>query len=675
MITPKTRDLIKNQALQEKEFSQTYKQGIIWRWHRNEDLYYARKLYGVGSRLGSESPQAGYDNAYFTRESRANVELGKMQSFIHTVLSKIDSPLTFKYNKGSIADLKRARLLNAIKERDANLNDWNIKDLAGKKQAVIYGRAIYAYYADSHRGYRTHLEPVDVYDFLIDPNGGGLDIDLALYCGRYGITLNKEQLKQGVKDKLYYKDEVTNLIDGAGNNNEITKEEQNKQNRYSYIGSPAQRTMQNTNVFKFWEWYTTYEGKRYYLLMTDAGQCIRCELLTDIFKEDPELGDANYPFWTWAAFLDLTEFWTPSFADYVREIFMAQSVTINQMLDNAEQIVKPQRMIDESKVVNRAELIYKRNGLIRFKPDTDINKAFRMVEVNQIDTPLKVYETLEAIQQLESGVNAASKGVAEEEKVGIYEGNQAQTADRFGLLNKSYSYGYKRFAKLYKNGVEQHLTKKIAVKILGPDGLEKTIFVGKRDVKPSAEYDVTIESSNAEAQADAVDKKNKLTFLSMYNNNPLVNQKELFEIQASTVGFNHDEIRKLLDTSEFGSAEVLSEAERDIEDILDGKIIQVNDNANTAYAQHILNYMKDHKEDMDDDTFILFTDYMERIQDTVVRNSVRSLGNAVSKEGLSLSGGEGMQTEGEVESLQPEVMGETQAQLTNNEPAQPNVGI
>ena len=38
---------------------------------------------------------------------------------------------------------------------------------------------------------------------------------------------------------------------------------------------------------------------------------IRVEPLSEIFESN------LYPFWTWAAFPDLTEFWTPSYCDYV----------------------------------------------------------------------------------------------------------------------------------------------------------------------------------------------------------------------------------------------------------------------------------------------------------------------------------------------------------------------
>lgn len=669
MVNKTKRDKIVSQSLTEIQFARTYRQGIIWRWWKNEDLYYGKKDGQYYVTPNSNEYNGAFNNAKPEARANANIASAKTISFVETMLSKIDNPLTFKFKKRTMADYKRVQLINALKEQDANYNDWNYKDLLGKVDAIIYGRAIYAYYADSVDGYNSNLENVSVYDFLIDPSAGGYDIDFAQYLGRYNIRKTRSELEAGRKAGIYISSEVTNLLNGSGNDaNQFTQEDVNKENKYAYIGSPANRTLNNPNMWKFWEWYTNYEGERYYLLMTEAGQCIRCEKLKDIFKVDKKLGDAPYPFWTYAYTPNLTEFWTPSKLDYVREIFMAQGVSINQMLDNAEAINKPQRAIDVSAIENVADLVYKRNGVIRVKPGVNINNAFKILEVNSINTPIQTYNTLEGIQQLESGITSAAKGVAEEDKVGIYEGNQANTADRYGLWNKSYSQGYKRFAKLWKNGVEDHLNMKTAVKVLGTKGLEETIFITKRDVRPSSDWNILIESSNAEEQADSADKRNKLAFMSGYKGDPQVNQKVIFEKSAQIVGFNNEDVREFLDVSEYGEGELLSEAERDMEDLLNKKFIEPNERANIAYAKHILDYMRDHKEDMSEDQWVLFEDYMKRIEPIVTRNMGTQLIDQVAKQGLNPTSLSSSPAGGDTTGIQPETMGQTEGQLTTNEP-------
>lgn len=615
-----TRDEIVEQALEEISFARRYKQGKISNWQKNEVMYYGRKM--------------------ATDESRANIELGRMAEFVHTLLSKIDSPMTFKFTKRKEAQLKRVQRLNALKTADQQRDNWDIKDLAGKKQAIIYGRAIFSYYAESEYGYCPHLDNVDVYDFLIDPAAGGLDMEAADYLGDYGVKLNKKELEEGAKEGVYLKDETQNLIAGSGNATESTQEQTNKQNRtFDNNATTPQKQIDNPDIYKFWRWGTTYKGQRYYLLLSETGAtAIRIEKLEDVFES------GLWWYWSWAAFLDLTEFWTPSYCDYVREIFMAQSVAVNQGFDNTEQVNKPTRVVNVGAIEDLASLKYKRGGnTVKVKKDFDVTKAFQTVTVASIDTPIKMFQLLETIHEKASGVTAGSKGAAEndaEAKATIYQGNEANSADRFGLLNKSYAFGYKRFAQLWDAGVREHLVKKVAVDILGPEGIEMEM-VSRRDIfRKNEEFGLLVEASDAELALSEADKKAKLAFLAANGATGVQNPKKAYEISASIAGFKPEEIRELMDTSEFGDAELMSEAERDIERLLDGEKVQPNQRANAAYKQRFIDYMKDHQEDMDIETFNRLAAYVELLDlpgvdangvpnSIIMRNTVRAA-NAVA---------------------------------------------
>ena len=616
MISKDKRDKIVAQALQELAFARRYKQGKVANWQKNEDLYYGKKTAAA--------------------ESRANVDLGRMQEFVHTWLSKIDNPLAFKFTKRKESQLKRVARLNALRKVDQDKDDWDIKDIAGKKQAGIYGRAVFSYHADSIDGsYQAHLDNVDVYDFLIDPSGGGLDIERARYMGNYGVVKDKQELKDGVKAGLYLRSEVSTLIGGEGNATEFTQEETNKRNRAldTNVTQTSKESGIETDKYKFWQWCTTFEGERYYLLLTERGAlAIRVERLEDMFTPTKDFPRGAWPYWSYATCPDLTEFWTPSPCDVVREIFMAQAVTVNQTLDNSEQINKPQRYVDVGAIESLAELKYRREGYVKLKSGTDANKAVQIARPPEIESPLKVFELLEGIQQKSSGVNAGTEGDEKTDaKVGIYEGNQAAAADRFGLLNKSYSFGYKRFARLYEIGVRDHLTKKVAIDMIGPDGIE-TEEVNKRDIFHKDDtFNVSVESSDAEDQASTIDQKNKLQFLTDVSNNPnpaisgIQNPKKAYEIGAKVVGFNEDEIKQLLDTSEYGNAEIISQAASDIEGLLDGKQVKPNKAANLAYKQYIVDFLINHEDDMTHQEYMKIADYLKALEPIIMKNVVREL--------------------------------------------------
>lgn len=615
MISKEIRDKIVAQSIQEIVFDRQHKQGKIRNWQKNEEMYYGKK-------------QA-------TIESRANVDLARMQEFVHTLLSKIKNPLVFKFTKRKESQLARVNRLNSLRQYDQQLDFWNIKDLAGKKQGIIYGRVVYSYHADSVNGYQAHLENVDVHDFLIDPAGGGIDIEQADNMGRYGIKLRRNELVAGVKSGLYLKDETNQLLAGTGNNTEKTQEEVNKTPRTTDQNTIGQKELQNADKFKFWEWFTTYGGVRYYLLMQENGTCIRLEKLTNLFSATKQFPLGAWPFWTWAAFLDLTEFWTPSYCDYVREIFMTQNVSINQMLDNAEAINKPQKVVNTGMIENLAELKYKKDGIIRTKGDYDASRAIQLLRPNSIQTPITVFELLEKIQEKALGVTSGAKGVSDEQgKVAIYQGNQEAAADRFGLLNVTYSFGYYRFAKLFEIGVRDNLTKKIAIDIIGPEGIE-TEEIGKSDVYHKGDdFGVLVEASNAEDLASAITQKMKLDFINgeiqivsrvgkVYN--PIINPQKAVEMKAKIVGFSEEDINELLDVDNFGTSKIMSEAARDIESILEGEDIKPNAYANNAYRQRLVNYARDHEEDMNDRQKTALLKYITDIEQVVIKNTSRAL--------------------------------------------------
>jgi hypothetical protein len=365
-----------------------------------------------------------------------------------------------------------------------------------------------------------------------------------------------------------------------------------------------------------------------------------------------------YPIWSWAALVDMTEFWTPSLMDAVREIFMAQTVAINQTFDNVEQINKPTRYVDVEALEDLASLKYRRGGsIVKVKKGFDVSKVIQTQLTPSINTGLAIYEKLDAIQEKASGITAGAKGVSGDDKVGIYEGNQANTADRFGLLNKAYAFGYKRFAVLWEQGVREHLTKEIAVDILGPDGVEIE-EVSRRDIfRKNESFGLIVEASDAETAIADTDKRTKIAFLTANAQNPIQNQQKAYEMNASIAGFNEEEVRQLLDVSEFGDASLMSEAERDIERILDGEKIEPNEAATTAYKQRFVDYMRDNKEDIDMEQFTSLADYVMKLDPIIMRNTVRTLNQNILKTGTNpVDAGKGVPTDamaGQIDSALP----------------------
>lgn len=611
MINFETRNKIAQQSLEEIEFARQARKSKMTGWHKNEDIYYSKKVQTDGE--------------------RANVNLNEAQGFVNSFLAKINSPFNFKYLKGDEADLQTARIVNAIKEQDANKGKWNFKAMVARLQLIIYGRYIFEYHAESEKGYKSHLTPVDVYHFLIDPSCGGLDIENAFYLGRGGIIKSLEDLKAGVKKGKYLRTETNELTSGTGNVATESQEDIDAKNRWVALTS-NQKVITRTDQWKFWEWYTTYEGDRYYVLVTeDGGKAIRVEPLEDVFANN------KYPFFTAAAYPDLAEFWTPSPLDGVREVIMAKATSINQLLDNGEAINRPMKAFDTDAIKNPALLKYRKDGLIPVKPGVDINKAIQFFPTAPLQAAINVYDKMSQITDINSGVNAGTKGMSNETTVGVYEGNQANSQDRFSLIGDSEADAQERFANLYLDGLDEHLNTEIAVEMIGIEGV-KFQKVTKKDIKRNQPFHVMVITAGTEASVQNTEKRNKLTFLASKaaDMTGVYNRKILAEMEASIAGFTIDEIKAMTDNKAEGNAEIMAECARDIQRILEGETVEPNEMANTAYLQKIRDYIRDEQEYMKKhpDTLNRMWAYFDALNPIVLRNMTQDINQQLIKEGI-----------------------------------------
>jgi hypothetical protein len=100
------------------------------------------------------------------------------------------------------------------------------------------------------------------------------------------------------------------------------------------------------------------------------------------------------------------------------------------------------------------------------------------------------------------------------------------------------------------------------------------------------------------------------------------------------VNFKDDEIKELLETSEFGDAMMMSEASRDIEAVLDGELPRPNRGATLAYKQRFVDYMNDHEDDMTHEQFMQLAAYIQSCEPFVMANTVRAINAKAANQAL-----------------------------------------
>ena len=617
-----------------------YRRARIKDWHANEDMLYGKKP--------------------VTLSKRSNIDLRLMKGFEDTLLSKIKNPLTIKFGPTEDADVRKAKKVTALFELETSptKENWRYKDLLGKKLALPSVRSISKVYSTA-KPYKHHRDPIDHYDFLIDPLAGGYDIEKARYLGQDNIFKSKYDL---LNNKTYDQAKVKELIDETNENEtDVTDNEyKEKQNRLAVVGlNGSDYNAQKDGLFKLLEWYTTINGKRWYILCSlEKKKIIKRKPWEEMTKVDEESKVPLWPFSSWAYYPDLFNFWSQSPMDIVRENFQTRNVVINQAIDNNEARNKPMKSYDPEVYKNPALLEYEPDRIIPTAANKDPKAGLYIHPTESIYDPKALNEMLEDIASKITGVTPASQGVADDQKVGIYYGDQQEVANRMSLFEESYFMADLHSAQLYLNGLDK-LDEERAVKMIGTNGVEWD----KLRREDLGQYDIMITGGSTQEKLDAIKLKQKADFVTRQVKNQSINPKALAELDAEVSGLDNDQIKKLF-TKDTEDEEMEGIAAEDIQKILLDKDIKPNRKANVAYAQKIIDFYYDNE--LTDEQDQRFRIYLQSIQDIVLRNTLRKAQQEMAMKGqLPTPDMTGTQTDNEP--LNP--AGETisnASQITNN---------
>ncbi len=602
---------IVRQCRQEYEAGLQHKQGRVKDWQATEDQYYGR--------------------VKKTLKGRFNVPMPIMSGFVDTLLSKVDDAPLLRFKHAEEADFRVTQKTQAFYDTETKStdNDYDSLDLDGKKLAIFSGRATFKCYGESLPKFRYNIFNTDHYDFYCDPMGGG-HLENHRYLGEDNIFKSKSQLIEGAKAGRYIKLNVGLLVNNLTENviQDNDNAFKNKANRLEAIGLSA-----NVNNFageglqRFIESGTTVNGVRFYVLWNYAtGLAIRCEPIKQkMFKSGL--------WWhtSWATHRDAFNFWSKAPADDIRPVAEVIRVLANQELDNRQKKNWGMRAYDPAVFPDGAELEYRPNGLVAVtagasKVQAIANGIFEF-QTPELTGTINLIQWMDGIIGQKSGVTADTQGASVEDKVGIYQGNMQQVADRLGLYNKAYVKCHAAIGRRFVWAVHENLTKAAAVKLIGEKGVEWDKLTG-REVNP--EMDILVESGTAEMRLDEERKKIRTESLAAIKSDPnlapAVNKKWLVEQFLRNGDYSDEDIRVALDTENDGNREVLAKASESIQDIINGKTPKLVRNATTGFQQKILDFALDNTDD-DLQLFNKLTAYAgahdEIVQENMMRKAMR----------------------------------------------------
>src|SRR3990167_9265933 len=435
---------------------------------------------GLDFRMQREKAWKLAEDQYFNRsqktlKARYNVPVPIVPGFIETLLSKIDDPPALKFQQREEADYKATLKVNAFYqvESTAEDNDWDLIDIDAKKQAALYGRAISKFYAESDPQYKSHLEVVDVYDFIADPIGGG-HLENHRFVQQDNIFRSKQDLKAGSESGLYDKKVVEQIINATAEDVIVDNDNKyrSKQSRMMALGMDnLTYNYAGQSLYKFIEAGTTFNGVRYYALFNyETGLIVRCSPLKEIFAS------GLWPWVSWATHRDIFNFWSKSPVDDVIPLADMIKTLVNHELDNRQKRNWGQRAYDPEVFSEPQQLEWRPDVLVRMKSGSSrvqrVDQAVYTFETPELQGTINFVSWIDNMLGQKSGVTADTQGTSKEDKVGIYYGNMQAVAERFGLYNKSYAKAWQAIGRRYLWGLFEHLRTPQAVQIIGEKGNE-----------------------------------------------------------------------------------------------------------------------------------------------------------------------------------------------------------
>jgi len=533
---------------------------------------------------------------------RSAIPLPTMAGFVETLKSKIDDPPVLKFTYTDLADYKIMQKTSAawIKDSSPIRGNWPLIDRWVKNLAILSGRAIYEYMAESLPKYRSILEPVDHEDFLCEPMGGG-DLERHLFCGKDNVFRTKDELDERAKLEIYDAEQV-NLLVAAVANKELKQNEDyftSKQERYKALGlSMESHQYVGQEIYKLVEWCMVYGGKRYYLLLDyKTGIWVRAQELKEVFRH------GRYPFVSWATHEDAFNFWSKAPADDVRPVADAIDILFNQAVDNRNKQNFGMKAYDPAIFPNPEELEYRPDGLVLAKnKGQGIQAGIYEFKAGDVSGTIDLVGLMKNYIDTEVGFTPGEKGQAQtDQKVGIYFGNLQQMADKIGLKNKSYRGAWQQLGLRYFDGLVMHLSEPMMVKMIGEAGVEWD-ELKKAELEDVDDFDIEIESSSAEVAANEAKMQKRQGAIALLVKDPQlrasVGQQWLVQEILRFGAYEEAEVRVAL-SKDGTNLEMLSEASKAIQEILAGKTPKKNRGADTSFCQKILDFATDNDVDLE----------------------------------------------------------------------------
>jgi hypothetical protein len=144
-----------------------------------------------------------------------NIALPVFSGLIDTLNAQYDTPIQLQFSEGEAADYFKAKKINAMWQKEytstAQNTIWDAKLRLARQQAIMTGRGILKYTAESDPEYKSSLDVVNFKNFHFQPRGG-LWLENHLFAGEEGIKKTIGDLKRGAEAGVYDRSKSQRLL-------------------------------------------------------------------------------------------------------------------------------------------------------------------------------------------------------------------------------------------------------------------------------------------------------------------------------------------------------------------------------------------------------------------------------------------------------------------------------
>lgn len=555
-----------------------------------------------------------------------------MPGFVDTIVSKLDEAPSVELEHNDEGDYKYAKKYEAFlsQEMQSPLPNaqWGLKDRWCRKMAIFSGVGVYSVNAEvtENEDFVLDFRVFDYYDFHCEPAGGG-DLESHLFCGNENIFLTKEALKEGARDAKYDALQVQDLL-SFGKKDEYKEQDVESYKRYNRHRAlaldPESNNYTGQEIFKFVQWYLTYQGVRWYVLFEEnTGKWIRIKPLRDILPIVPQLGESLWPYVAWHTHEEASVFWSKAPADDARPIAKNMNRLLNQELYNREKRNMGQRAYDP-------EIYYDAESLADWRPDGLVpfdskggsipaSNGIYEFKTGDLTGTVDFVQFLDGFAGQKTGVTPGTQGKAPaDQKVGIFYGELQQVEARMGLLNRSYKEAWQGIVYRSIMLMDKYITKPISIKMYGSEGAEWAELTPE-DKQRKRDFGIKIKGGQDELQETLQKNARKAQALGTVQTvNP--RWKDVEALRAG--GYSDEELKDAFNNLPIASQELIAEAKQALDEITNGKQPKLNPGANMAFIQRII----DEADEADDDQLaIKFYDYATAHAEIVAENEARNL--------------------------------------------------